>query len=239
MRVDVLGVGIDCLSMEQVVAEIVRFVSEGKPRRVVTANPEMLYYAQHKPETKALLNQADLVTADGEGVVWAARFLRQPIPQRITGIDLLNAVFPVANSRCWRIFLLGAAPGIAAEAARRLKLQYPNIEFAECDGYFPASREPEVLAQIKQFAPQLLLVGLGAVRQEQWIADYLSGLNVPVAIGVGGSFDVWSGKLKRAPYWVQRIKLEWFYRLLSQPRRLKRQINLPKFVLAVVQQKYL
>ena len=239
LKVDVLGVGIDPLSMSEVVAEIENWVALGSPKRIITANPEIIFRAQRDFELKGLINTADMVTADGVGVVWAAKVLGSPVPGRVTGIDLLSSLFPVANNKGWRVFLLGGSPGVAAEAVAKLGISYPKIAFAESHGYFRAGKEElGVLAKIEKFAPHLLLVGLGAPKQEEWIKRYYRKLLVPVSIGVGGSFDVLAGRVKRVPAWIQKLKLEWLARLLREPRRIKRQLALPKFVLQVLAKKF-
>lgn len=237
LSVEVLGIHVDVLSMEDAVQKVCEFVDSfhGIVRRVVTANPEMVFQAQSDHNLHQLINSADLVTADGEGIVWAAKFLGTPLPGRVTGIDLVQALLPVANARKWRIFLLGALPGVAADAAEALNRVYPDIVFANAHGYFRVGAEEDsILSRIKEFSPQLLLVGLGAKTQEQWIAAHYQQLFVPVSIGVGGCFDVLSGHIKRAPAVVQRLKLEWLYRLILQPWRWKRQTNLVRFMWKVI-----
>lgn len=239
MQVDVLGVEIASLSLAEAAARIEEFVAQGKAHRVVTANPELLYRASYQTELKQLINTADLVTADGEGIVWAAGFLRTPVPQRVTGIDLLQSLLPKAGRNRWRIFFLGGAPGVAAEALARITRDYPGIRSDSHHGFFrPGDEEEQVLQRIRSFRPHLLLVGLGAPRQERWIFEHYRELGVPVSIGVGGSFDVLSGRVKRAPSWVRSMRLEWLSRLLREPSRWRRQTALPKFVLKIFLQKY-
>ncbi|HEX3015188.1 MAG TPA: WecB/TagA/CpsF family glycosyltransferase [Desulfobacteria bacterium] len=240
MRVNILGTWIDTLTMAETMAQIEEFIAEGRPRRIITANPELVYRAQTDRKLQHLLNTADLVTPDGVGIVWAAKALGAPVPERVTGIDILTAFFPVANRNKWRVFLLGAAPGVAAQAVSNMHKDYPDIVFAQHHGFFGSGREEqELVAEIKRFKPDLLAVGLGAPRQEYWISEHYLQLETPVEIGVGGSFDVLSGRIKRAPDWIRRLKLEWFARLIREPKRWKRQLNLPKFVLAVARQRRL
>ncbi len=239
MLVDVLGVNIAGLSLAEAASRVEQFVAQGVPRRVVTANPELLYRACYEFELKQLINTADLVTADGEGIVWAAGFLGTPVPQRVTGIDLLQALLPKADLHRWRIFFLGGAPGVAAEAQAQVSREYPGIRSHSHHGFFlPGDEEEHVLERIRSFSPHLLLVGLGAPRQEKWISEHYRELGVPVSIGVGGSFDVLSGRVSRAPSWVRRLKLEWLARLLREPSRWRRQTSLPKFAIKILQQKH-
>ncbi len=238
MQADVLGIHIDTLTMDGTLDRVRQFIADGSVRRIVTANPEMIYASQFDDKLKHLINSADIVTPDGEGVVWAARLLGFPIQERVTGIDLLLAILPIAAQSGWRLFFLGGAPGVAHTAAKRVMEQHPGLKVKHHHGYFSGiEEEGQVIEQIKSFKPHLLFVGLGAPRQEFWIAEHCSELAVPVSVGVGGSFDVLSGGVKRAPVLAQKLKLEWLVRLIRQPRRIKRQLVLPKFVFRVLRQK--
>lgn len=233
-RVPVLGVGFDPLTVKEATARILAFVEAGRPRLVVTPNPEIVYAAQFDPELMQLLRQADLVTADGTGIVWAARQVGRPVPERVTGIELAEDVMAEAAHSGYRLFFLGAKPGVAAEAAERLTARIPGLNIVGThDGYFTAADEPAVLAEIAAARPHILFVGLGSPKQEKWCRAHQAELGVPVAMGLGGCFDVWAGRLTRAPLLFQRLHLEWLHRLGREPRRFWRMLALPKFVLAV------
>jgi N-acetylglucosaminyldiphosphoundecaprenol N-acetyl-beta-D-mannosaminyltransferase len=227
---------VDNLSMEETVCRIAEAIREKCFCRVITANPEMIYAASRDKDLQDLLNRADLVTADGYGVIWAAKFLGTPLRERVTGIDLLQALFPLAGENKWRLFFAGARPGVAEKAAGRIEREYPGIIWQAEHGYFPAEDEFAVKEKIRLFGPDLLLAGLGAPRQEYWLAE--NPELAKVAIGVGGSFDVLAGNVKRAPRMIRRLKLEWLYRLGQEPRRWKRQMVLPLFVLKVIVSKF-
>jgi N-acetylglucosaminyldiphosphoundecaprenol N-acetyl-beta-D-mannosaminyltransferase len=230
-----LGAYIDALNMEQTVDRAAGFVQSGRPHHIITLNPEYLYKAQSKKELLDLANSADLVTPDGTGIVWACNAAGQPVPERVTGIDLMLHLCARGEYQGWRVFLLGAAPGVAEEAGEKLKQQHPGLTIAGTHhGYFTDNESDRIVQMIRQANPQLLFVALGAPRQEQWIAKYQPQMGVPVAMGVGGSFDVVSGRKQRAPEWTQRLKIEWLYRLLKEPTRLKRQLVLPKFAMLVL-----
>ena len=231
MRAEILGVNVDRLTMAETVERISQAVKGRSRIRVVTANPEVIYAAGRNAELKKLINSADIVTADGVGVVWAARRLGVPVAERVTGIDLLCALFPVAQAGKWRIFFLGGKPGVAEEAALRVCRDYGEITWAARHGYFSPEEERSVIAQIEGFQPDILLAGLGSPRQEYWLEEH-SGL-ATVCIGVGGSFDVLAGMVLRAPENMRALHLEWLYRLWQEPRRWKRQIVLPVYVLKV------
>lgn len=230
MRVKFLGAYIDVLTMEETVERITGFVNSGYLHRVVTLNPEYLYRAQKQRELLDIVNASDLVTPDGIGIVWGCRIAGYPVVERVTGIDLMLNLCKRAASLGFRVFLLGAAPKVAEEAAQKLRERYPGIEIAGTHhGYFEEHESIRIAKEISKTNAQILFVALGAPKQEMWISKYQPQANVPVAIGVGGSFDVISGRAKRAPLWVQRIRAEWLYRLMQDPSRIKRQLVLPKF----------
>lgn len=234
MRVEILGVKIDDYSMQKTVAHIQEAVEKREQTWVVTANPELIIEAGADARLKQLINQAQVVTPDGIGVVWAAKRLGHPVPERVTGIDLLETLLPVAGEKKWRIFFLGSKPGVAELAAKSVVEKHPGVEWQAQHGYFRSEEQVEIADRIHEFQPDLLLVGIGAPRQEFWIASHL-GL-ATVSIGVGGSFDALAGLNKRAPQWIRDIHLEWLYRLLKQPQRMRRQMVLPKFAWRVMKQ---
>ncbi len=234
MRVNILGITVDTYSMQETVEQIRQAVENQVQLRVVTANPEMIYASVCDHQLKNLINSADVVTADGIGVVWAARRLGTPVQERVTGIDLIQALFPVANAGKWRLFFLGGKPGVAEQAANQVVRKYPQISCDAEHGYFSSEEEPHVLEKIRRFKPDILLVGLGAPRQEYWIAEH-PGL-AKVSLGVGGSFDALAGIVIRAPKRIQELHVEWLYRLWKEPWRWKRQTVLPRFVLKVIWQ---
>jgi|SRR5680860_266314 len=234
MRVDILGITVDTYSMPETVEQIRQAVEGQNQMRIVTANPEMIYASTRNARLNKLINSADIVTADGIGVVWAARRLGTPDLERVTGIDLVNALLPIAHAGKWRIFFLGGKPGVAEQAANQVALKNHGITWAATHGYFSSEEEPEVLGKIQHFRPDVLLVGLGAPRQEYWIAKH-PGLAF-VSMGVGGSFDALAGIVVRAPKRVQDLHVEWLYRLWKEPWRWKRQTVLPRFVLKILWQ---
>lgn len=231
-----MGITVDIYSMLETVEQIRQAIEDQKPIRVVTANPEMIYVSNYDRRLKELINSADIVTADGIGVVWAARQLRTSVKERVTGIDLVQALFPAANAGKWRFFFLGGQSGIAERAADRVCGEYPEIKCKALHGYFSQAEEALVLEEIRRFQPDILLVGLGCPRQEYWIYNH-PGLAC-VSIGVGGSFDALAGTVARAPKRVQDLHIEWLYRLWKEPWRWRRQAVLPLFVLKVWRQKF-
>lgn len=232
--VKILGVPFSTLSFVDTISLILGWMEERTPRQIVTANPEIVMHAREDARLREILQQADLVTPDGIGAVFAARLLGHPVEGRVTGADMLPPLFEKANQQAWTVYILGASPESFNRALVNLTGLYPNVSFQGRDGYFPDGELPNIVADIRTQAPRLLLVGIGMGKQETFIADHLHVLNVPVAIGVGGIIDVYAGTVKRAPVFWQRIHLEWFYRLLKQPSRWRRQLVLPKFAFAVL-----
>jgi N-acetylglucosaminyldiphosphoundecaprenol N-acetyl-beta-D-mannosaminyltransferase len=198
---------------------------------VATTDSSAVVKAHQDEELAAILRNADLVTPDGAGVVWMAKVLGLPVESRVSGVDLVDRICAAGAQRNWSVYLIGAAPGVADEAAKKLSERHPGIRIAGVtNGYYPAEEESQVVARIAELRPDVLFVGFGIPKQEKWIARYLRQLGVPVAIGVGGSFDVISGRLKRAPRWMQVAGLEWLFRTLQQPKRLPRLLTLPKLM---------
>lgn len=236
-RRQVLGVGFDPVTMGQALDRLEEFVESGKPHLVVTANPEMVMKAKHDPLLSEILQRADLVVADGIGVVWAASRLGQGVPERIPGIELAEGLLARAATKNWRVFLLGSEKGVAEKAAAALTARWRNLNIVGTyHGFFKGEEEKQLLATLKDLRPHVLLVALGVPRQEKWLAAHLGQLKIPVAVGVGGSLNVWAGVDKRAPLWMRKVNLEWLYRLVRQPWRIKRMAVLPMFVLAVLRE---
>ena len=180
-----------------------------------------------------VIGKADLITPDGSGTVWGIKQLTGRDVDRVTGIDLMQEVCQQSNSSGWNVFLFGGKPGIADEASRRLEEDYGTHVSGMLNGYFQPEDEESIVERINNSDADVLFVALGAPKQELWIDKYRDRLNVPVVIGVGGSFDVIAGKVARAPKVFQRLGIEWLWRLLKEPWRWKRMLALPKFMLLV------
>lgn len=229
-RVEVLGAWVDALTLEEAAGRVAQYVSEGGPRRVLTLNPEMLYRAQRDRRLMEVIRRADLVTADGVGIVWAAALAGRPVPERVTGIDLLLRLAGRAAAAGWRVYLLGGKPGVAERAAAQLCRLFPGLAVAGTrHGYFPESESAAAAQAVRRARADILFVGMGAPRQEFWLEEYLAESGAAVGMGVGGSFDVLAGTARRAPAWVQDLGVEWLYRLVREPSRWRRQAVLPLF----------
>ena len=233
-KIDILGVKVDSVTMAQAVAQVEGYMDERKKVLIATANAEMIMRATHDEELKNILNDAALVMPDGAGTVWAAHHLGYEMPERVAGYDLAQELMRIAPSKKQKVFFFGSAPGVAEKAKAKAEELYPGIEIVGTrDGYFKPEDEPAIIEEIKAAQPDLLLAALGVPKQEKWLNAHLKELGVPVAIGVGGTLDVMAGVMKRAPYWMQKAKLEWLFRGLLQPKRAGRLMALPKFVLKV------
>lgn len=230
-----MGAVIDPLTLGQTVDRVADLITTGGAHQVITLNPEYLFRAQSEKHLLDIVRHASLVTPDGVGILWAARVHGYNLPERVTGIDLMLELSKRAAAEGWRVFLLGGKPGVAEDAASRLTVHFPGLSVAGTyHGYFTAEEETAVLGKINAAEPHILFVGLGAPKQEEWIYNHNRLLNVPVAVGVGGSFDVLSGRVKRAPAWMRRLGLEWLGRLIREPRRWRRMLVLPLFAFLVL-----
>ncbi len=238
--VTILGLRVDCLSPSEALEAIDRFVQERTPRHIVTADASMVILARQDPELRRIVAGADMVTPDGWGLLWASRRLRMPIPYKVSGVDLADRLCARSPLKGYRIFFLGAGPNVAQEAAEKMRLLYPGTHIVGVrDGYFSVAQEPDLAAEIRAVAPDILLVALGIPKQEKWIDRNKAVLGVPVLIGVGGTFDVFSGRVKRAPVWMQNSGFEWLHRLAKNPRKFGKVMTLPQFALLVLRQRFL
>ena len=233
-KADILGIEVASLTMQEAVTTAEKFMDGNTPRLIATANAEMIMRATHDDELKNILNTADLVVPDGAGTVWASNYLGVEMPERVAGFDLVQNLFANAPAKKRRIFFFGSAPGVAEKAKAKAEKDFPGIQIVGVrDGYFKPEDEPAIIEQIKKAQPDLLLVALGVPKQEKWLKAHMEEIDCSLSIGVGGTFDVMAGVMKRAPLWMQKAKLEWLFRGMLQPKRIGRLMALPRFVFAV------
>ncbi|MFF2483678.1 WecB/TagA/CpsF family glycosyltransferase [Paenibacillus sp. NPDC058071] len=224
--------------MDETVDYLTDAVAQKRQTHVITANPIMIMSAIDSKDYYKMMRTAELIVPDGAGVVWAANHVGTPVSERVTGFDLLHRLMQAGEKRKWSVYLLGTSQEVIEAAAEKLQLQYPQVRIVGVrNGYFKADQDAEVIAAIREASPDLLFVARGAETQEPWISKYKKELGVPIIMGVGGSFDIISGRLNRAPKLFQKLRLEWFYRLLQEPKRLPRMMVLPKFVVKVIRDK--
>jgi N-acetylglucosaminyldiphosphoundecaprenol N-acetyl-beta-D-mannosaminyltransferase len=211
----------DAVTLEQAVARCDEFVRAGTPHRIVVVNAAKLVKMDQDPALGEIVRSADLVTADGMAVVWASRLLRQPLPERVAGVDLMERLVERAAEAGYRLFLFGAREEVVRKAVEVFQSRYPTLQVAGYrNGYFRPEDESDIVEQIRSAQPDILLVALGTPAKEYWIARHLVEMGVPICHGVGGGFDVVAGLVRRAPVWIQQAGLEWFWRTLQEPRRM-------------------
>ncbi len=232
--VTILGVRIDKITAEYALKKAERFVRAEGVSVIYTPNPEIVMAAYADPSFCKILNDADLCTPDGIGVVYASRMLHNPVPERVPGFDLTCGLLKSIAKTGEGVFLFGAKPGVAETAKKNLEQKYPGLNVCGThDGYFKPEDEDGIIDAINQSGAKLLLVCLGAPKQEKWIAAHKDALRVNLCMGVGGALDVFAGTVKRAPEFFIKCNLEWLYRFIKQPSRLNRFAALPKFMLTV------
>jgi N-acetylglucosaminyldiphosphoundecaprenol N-acetyl-beta-D-mannosaminyltransferase len=221
-RASFLGVPIDLLSMEETVARCAAWIEQGRAVQHVVVNAGKMVQIADDPTLREIVAACPLVSVDGQGVVLGARFLGIPVPERVAGIDLMERLIALAARRGWPVFFLGATEEVNASFARIAVERFPGLSVAgRHHGYF-AGREDEVVRAIAASGARLLFVAMSSPAKEVFLARHLSALGPVFAMGVGGSFDVWAGKTRRAPGWMQRAGLEWLHRFLQEPRRMWR-----------------
>jgi len=233
--IPLLGVRVDDVTMESALRIIERFVQEGEPRQVVTLDASMCVMAQSDADLRKIVLNAGLVTPDSAGVLWACRRKGHPLGGRVSGVEIVEKLCERSAGSGHSLFFLGSAPGVAGLAAGAMSHKYPGCRIVGVnDGFFGPDQEPEIINRIKSAATDVLCVAMGIPKQEKWIARNMQSLGVPVLIGVGGTFDVLSGGVKRAPSWMQKANVEWLYRLFKNPRKFRKTLSLPKFAMLVL-----
>ncbi len=243
--IEAFGVKLSPVSMIEALDRVEAFIASGEPHQVLTTDANAILTSRNDPEYLKIMRGASLTTPDGFGVIWGARLLNLPIYERVTGVDMVTGICERAAQKGYKIYILGSGEGVAATAARNLEKKYPGLEVVGThhgfwrrdgkEGGFSAEESDEIMADvIAEAAPDVLFVAMGIPMQEKFIAAQLQRMQVPVAMGVGGSFDVYSGKFTRAPDTVQRIGLEWLYRVWVEPKRWKRMGYVPRFMLVAL-----
>lgn len=233
MKLDVMGLQFDNVTMNEALARADAFLSGDKTVCVVTPNAEIAYEALHDASLRKLLNSADLMLPDGAGVVLASKLLKTPLKEKVAGVDFAAGLLKLLAKNQQSVFLLGAKPGVAETAAEKMVQMTPGLRIAGLhDGYF--TDEAPIIAQINESGADVLFVCLGSPKQELFMQRYRQALGVKIMIGLGGSLDAFAGTVKRAPQWMIRMNLEWLYRLIKEPKRFGRMLRLPKYLFAVM-----
>ncbi|MDE7218561.1 MAG: WecB/TagA/CpsF family glycosyltransferase [Oscillospiraceae bacterium] len=236
MRINVLGVGFDNMTVEQAVAEGVRLMSTEGAHYAATPNPEIVEVCREDEDARAAVNGADLVLADGIGIIYGAKMLGTPLKGRVTGIGFAQSLMARMAESGKTLFLLGAKPGVAEKAAGNLQRQYPGLRIAGThDGYF--QEDGPVIEAIRESGADVVFVCLGAPKQEKWMRKNGEATGAHLLVGLGGCLDVFSGEVQRAPEAFQKLGLEWLHRLAKNPSRIGRMMKLPMFLVHVAGEK--
>lgn len=230
--VNIMGIPVDNLTMEGAIEKSMGFLLKNSVHTIYTPNSEIMMIAQRDPILKNILNEADLLVADGAGVVLASKILGTKLPEKVAGFDLVKNIFSASRQKSLSVFLFGSKPGIAEKAGINILQLFPWIKIVGCQsGYFQQNEEDRIIESINSSNADILLVALGAPKQEKWIHKNKHRLNVKICVGVGGTLDVFAGEVKLAPEFFRKNGLEWLYRLYREPKRFVRMLDLPRFIL--------
>jgi N-acetylglucosaminyldiphosphoundecaprenol N-acetyl-beta-D-mannosaminyltransferase len=222
-RIEMMGCQIDNLSMQETLETVEGFIQSRRPHQHVAVNVDKLVKASRDPELRKIINQCSLINADGMPVVWASWLLGRPLKERVAGVDLFEALMDRAAQKGWRVFLLGAQEEVVSAVKQTYQRKYPDLCVAGYrNGYWQPEEEPSVVRQIRDANPDLLFVAISSPKKEHFLGRYQAELKIPLAMGVGGTFDVVVGKVRRAPVWMQKSGLEWMHRFFQEPRRMYR-----------------
>lgn len=236
-RIDLMGVPVDALTMAETVARVAEIIEEGTPRQHMAVNAGKVVKMLKDVELREVVLNSDLLNADGAAIVYASRILGTPLPERVTGIDLMEHVVRMAAEKGYKPYFLGAKRAIVERVVEIYRERYPSLEIAGFrDGYFTAEEEQRVAETVRDSGAHILFVAMSSPKKETFLGRHMQTMNVPFCMGVGGSFDVVAGKVQRAPAWMRENGLEWAYRLKQEPRRMLRRnaIESPKFVALVL-----
>ncbi|MFH1824709.1 MAG: WecB/TagA/CpsF family glycosyltransferase [Candidatus Firestonebacteria bacterium] len=237
-KLSLLGIRVDNIRLDEVINKVKQFIDDKSPHYIVSLGSLTVLLARKDKELENLIKRADLVLCDSIGIKWSIKFLYGINIKKISGIDLISVLGDIAVQNKYKLFFLGATKEVIKKAVERLRKEYKLINICGfSDGYFDIKEEDLIKKEIKESKLDVLLVGLGQPIQEKWIFENLHSLKVPLCIGVGGSFDVLGGKVKRAPLFFQKFGLEWFFRLVQEPWRIKRVIKLLYFVWLIIKKK--
>lgn len=239
MRVKFLKYNIDDLSLDETVEKAVELINSNRTHQHVALNAAKIVLMEKDKTLADIVNACDLINADGMSIIWASRFLGCKLKERVTGIDLMQKLLEVADKNCYRVFLFGAEEEIVKIVADRIKEKYKNLTVAGYrNGYYKKGEESNIIKRINESSSQIVFVGFSSPNKEFFLNRYKNLLRVPFCMGVGGSFDVIAGKYKRAPKWMQKIGLEWFYRYVQEPGRLWKRYTINNFLFVMLVLRY-
>mgnify|MGYP001046305636 CR=1 FL=1 len=231
---NILGVRVDLVDLPQTLQLIENFIDSGRPHQIVVVNVSKIVRAQYDDFLKKIINDADLVGADGVPVVWMSKLFKPEIPGRVNGTDLMEALVAAAAQKGYSVYFFGAEDDVINKVVAFYSKKYPTLKIAGArNGYFSEDEEIDIVKQIRKSNADIMFVGFGSPKKEIFINKYKYQMNVPVIHGVGGSFDVVAGKTKRAPVWMQKYGLEWFFRILQEPKRMLKRYLITNFLFII------
>ncbi|MCX7771935.1 MAG: WecB/TagA/CpsF family glycosyltransferase [Clostridia bacterium] len=238
-KIDIHGVMIDNVTMDEALERVIQMLGEPRPHAIYTPNAEIIMQSTRDAELKDILNAADLVVPDGAGVILASKILNRRLKQKVSGVDLTKRIFMNTDKRATSFFIFGGKPGVAEMASVNILSEFPRANIVGFrNGYFKEEDIPEIIKQINASRAEIVLVALGAPKQEKWIHQHAGELNCKVLMGVGGSIDIFAGTAPMAPEFMRKSGFEWLYRLIKQPSRYKRMMDLPRFMMLTYKTKF-
>lgn len=239
-RYQILNTYVDVISMDETIQEIERIIKRGVPTQHVVINASKVNLMEKDKKLKEIVNNCPLINADGASIVWAAKILGIPLKERVTGIDLFQNLVELANEKGYKIYLFGAKEEVVVKVKSVFEKSYSGLQIVGYrNGYFTEADEPDIVKNMAESGADMMFVAFSSPKKEFWVKKYLNQLNIPFVMGVGGSFDVIAGITDRAPKWMQRYGLEWFYRFIQEPQRMWKRyiIGNIKFVLLTLNKK--
>ncbi|MFS0883373.1 WecB/TagA/CpsF family glycosyltransferase [Metabacillus niabensis] len=219
--INIFGLDVASLTLEETITEIEKYIIQKRKVQHVVINASKVVMMKKDLQLKAIIKSCPIINADGQSIVWAARFLGKRLPERVTGIDIMERLISESSKKSYKLYFFGAKQNVVKRLVEHYTELYPNIEIVGYrNGYFKESEELEIVNEINKSGADILFLGFSSPKKEYWLAKYNEHLDIPFRMGVGGSFDVITGVTKRAPIWMQKAGLEWFYRFLQEPKRM-------------------
>ncbi len=220
-RINFWGFPVDNLSLREALQETEEFIKSRKPHQHIAINVDKIIKMRKDPQFRKTITSCDLITIDGQPLIWVSKLLGRPIKQRFGGLDIMNGLIPRAADKGYKVYFLGARKEVVKKVVEHYKLKFSSLRIVGWrDGYWETSKEEKIVTEIKNVKPDILFVAISSPKKEVFLQKYLRKMNVPFVMGVGGAFDIIAGVTKRAPKWMQKYGLEWLFRLYQEPRRL-------------------
>lgn len=239
--VNIFECNVAALTMQETIENIEKYIKQRKPIQHVVINAGKVVLMEKDKELKRVIQKCPLINADGQSIVWASKFLNKPLPERVAGIDLMENMVRISNEKGYRIYFFGAKEDVVKKVIAIYKEKYPNLQVAGYrNGYFKEEDNDDIVEDMKKSKADILFVAFSSPKKEFWLAKNMNKISIPFCMGVGGSFDVVAGVTKRAPVWMQKSGLEWFYRFIQEPKRMWKRylVGNSKFIKIVIKEKF-